>query len=882
MQSSTPLVGQRLGPYEILALLGVGGMGEVYRARDTVLGREVAIKILPELWLDDPDRRARVDREARVLASLNHPNIGGIFGIEASGPVRALVLELVEGDTLADRIAGAQGRGLEIADAVAVARQIADALEAAHDRGVVHRDLKPANIKITPQGRVKVLDFGLAKADDERGRGSELTHSPTQTIAGTRDGVLLGTAPYMSPEQARGKDVDKRTDIWAFGCVLYEMLTGRRAFDGRDTTEVLASVIRSEPDWRALPADTPPVLQTYLRRCLHKEPRGRIQDIGDMRLALEGAFDVPRTASGVTRGHRLKAASLAVAGVIAGAAIAVTWGRSLMQPASSAREMRLQVVMRPGADAYSFALSPDGASFAYVAPGDPADSRDRQVRLWLRSLASGEERLLAGTDGAEMPFWSPDSRSLGFFAGGSLKRLDIESGIVRTLARAPQPRRGAWHAGGTIVFGPASVGPLHRVSDTGGAVADATALLPGQSNHRWPVLIPGTRDFLLFALGDRDARLYRGSLDTTAVVRVPIDVDSEVAFVPPRDLLFGRQGALWTQRLNANGTGQDGEMSPIASAFLVEGSLTGLAALSASSVGSFAFRSASASRQLTWLDRSGREAGVIGAPDAAQLSIEDVSADGRTVSVSRNVNGNVDLWLMDRARGDVRRLTSDPAVDGASVFSPDGRRLVYMSDRKADVWNMYEVATDGTGAETPLLESGEQKNSMDWSLDGRYILYLSQSPKTGWDVWALPRFGDRQPISVATTPFNEVEARFSPDGRWVAFVSDEPGRPEVYVQPFPGPGAKRPISAGAGRTPRWRGDGAELFYRSLDDRLMAVSIDTRGPRIAASAPRTLFAIPWPFTRYYPAPDGQQFLFDGTVADPPPITVVLNWKPAANR
>ena len=871
----TSYVGHRFGSYEIVALLGVGGMGEVYRAEDTTLGRQVAIKLLPEFWLSDPDRHARFDREARLLASLNHPNIGSIYGVAESDGVRALVLELVEGDTLADRIAAAPG-GLPLDEVLTIGRQVAEALEAAHDRGIVHRDLKPANIKITPEGRVKVLDFGLAKALGAGETGSELSHSPTITVAGTRDGVLLGTAPYMSPEQARGKVVDKRADIWAFGCVLYEMLTGARAFDGRDVTEALASVIRGEPDWRALPADTPAALHTYLRRCLYKEQRERIRDIGDVRLALEGAFDVSPTAPAVRSGISFTTATLAVAVALAtGAGIATLMGRVGNQPAvTDAPELRLQVVTRPGSDAYSFALSPDGLSLAYVAPGDAAA---RPPQLWLRALERGEERALAGTEGAEFPFWSPDGQSVGFFAAGSLHRLDLASGIVRTLAPAPQPRRGAWHPDGTIVFGPASVGPLRRVSADGGTVTEATALLPGQSNHRWPVFIPGTRQFLLFALGTRDARLYRGSLDSTTVERVAIDVDSEVAFVSPTDILFARQGALWTQRLDADRRGAEGDMTPIASAFLMDGTTTGRSALSASATGSFVYRSADAAKQLTLLDRTGRETGVVGPADAAQMILEAVSPDGRTLALSRTVSGNADVWLMDRLRGEVRRITTHEAVDGASVFSPDSRRLVYMSDLRADVWDMYEIATDGTGEPRLLLESGEQKNSQDWSRDGRHILYMSQSPKTGWDVWALPLVGNRQPFSVATTAFNEFSARFSPDGRWVSFSADDSGRMEVYVQSFPARGPRMLVSAGEGRNARWRSDGRELFYLAPGNRMQTVEVDTSGPQIIVGVRRPLFEVPWPFGQFHPLPGGQQFLFDRTIGDPPPLTMVLNWK-----
>ena len=500
--------GGRFGTYEVTGLLGAGGMGLVYRARDTTLGRDVALKILPDRWLTNADRRARLEREARLLASLNHPNIGSIYGVHEAEPsggsglvVKALVLELVDGETLADRIAlqPASRRGLPIDEVVSYASQVIEALEAAHEGGIVHRDLKPANIKITPAGRVKVLDFGLARAMDGTGSGAQAMDSPTITADGTQAGVLLGTAPYMSPEQARGRTVDKRADIWAFGCVLYEMLTGSPAFTGDGVAEVLANVIKTEPDWSALPADTPAALRLCLQRCLQRDLRQRFHDIGDVRLAIEGAFGQSARDSGSMPHGRPSHARLAYAGwaialvAIAGALAIVAFAPRV--PADVA-ETRLELVTPSAADPLSLAISPDGRNVVFQAGQDPP-------KLWLRPLDSQEARPLAGTEGGQYPFWSPDSRSVGFTAGGALKRLDLASGLVRTLA-VRAFAGGTWSADGTILIG-SFIGPLHSVPADGGAVKEVTKLLGGQASHRWPQFLPDGRRFLLFSLGVPDA-----------------------------------------------------------------------------------------------------------------------------------------------------------------------------------------------------------------------------------------------------------------------------------------------------------------------------------------------------------------------------------------
>ena len=516
-QASALVPGERLGTYEITGLLGAGGMGLVYRAHDTTLGREVALKLLPDRWLADPDRRARFEREARLLASLNHPNIGSIYGVhegdpsQGSGlPVKALVLELVEGETLADRIAlqalpSASRRGLPVDEVVRIASQVIDALEAAHERGIVHRDLKPANIKITPEGRVKVLDFGLARAMGGTGSGPQIANSPTITVAGTHDGVLLGTAPYMSPEQARGRTVDKRTDIWAFGCVLYEMLTGAPAFTGDGVTEVLANVIKVEPDWTVLAADVPSALRLCLRRCLQKDLRQRFHDVADVRLAMEGAFEQPTRDHGSPPLDRSPRPRLAYTGwVIAVAAIAGAFAIVTFAPRTPADvpETRLEIVTPPAADPLSLAISPDGRSVVFQAGQDPP-------MLWLRPLDSLEARPLAGTDGGQYPFWSPDSRSVAFTTGGELKRIDLASGLVRTLARRSFAG-GTWSVDGTILIG-SVIGPLYSVQADDGTVKQATTLLERQTSHRWPQFLPDGR-FLFFTLGPPDVQgVYLGS-----------------------------------------------------------------------------------------------------------------------------------------------------------------------------------------------------------------------------------------------------------------------------------------------------------------------------------------------------------------------------------
>jgi Tol biopolymer transport system component len=870
---SGSLVGCQVGPYHVRELVGVGGMGEVYRAHDSTLGRDVALKILPDLWLADPERRGRFEREARVLASLNHPNIAAIYGVHDSVPdaVHALVLELVEGETLANRLSGREN--LPPDETMQIAVQIADALEAAHARGIVHRDLKPSNIKITPEGRVKVLDFGLARTlegGDER--NGAVASSPTVTVQHTQAGILLGTAPYMSPEQARGHTADRRSDIWAFGCVLYEMVTGRAAFAGADVTDVLANVLRADPDWSALPGSTPRALRLCLERCLQKDQRQRFHDIGDVRLALTGAFDLPEHTRPAHPARQMAWATWILVLLAAGgaAAIALASRRAASQP-----ETRLEIATPPAMDPMSIDISPDGRSVVVEAidAGVP--------RLWLRRLDVSEGKPLAGTDFATLPFWSHDGRSIGFFGVEGLKRIDLEQGFVRTLAPAPYARGGTWNRDGTIVFGATAMGPLHSVPAGGGSVTQVTDLLPGQTSHRWPHFLPDGRRFLLMALGRPDVRgLYLGSLDDRAVQKVA-DRDAAFGFMPPDVLLVERNGGVMARRLSADGLAVlEGEPIPVAPKLLVSPLMTGHWSLRTSAAGHLIHRVNAQRSQPVWLDRAGRQVGTVGEPDDSGMEIQDLSPDGRTVVVQRMVNGNSDMWAIDIDRGVLRRLSAEPGFDGMATFSSDGRRLAYMSDGATDVYDrLYVRSADGTGERALLADFGVSENHYpeDWSPDGRFILYSRENPKTQMDLFALPATGGR-PIVVAASEFSEAPARFSPDGRWVTYGSNETGVLHVFIRPFPGPGPSRQVSSSPGSfQPRWRRDGGEIFFIERD-RMMSVPVGRSSTKLEFGPPRALFTLPPDVTRLFePSVDGQRFLFMRTVTEASPITLIQNWK-----
>jgi eukaryotic-like serine/threonine-protein kinase len=868
--------GVRLGSYEVLAPLGAGGMGEVYRARDTRLQREVAVKVLPELFAADPDRLARFQREAQLLASLNHPNIGSIYGFEEAEDMRALVLELVEGPTLADKLR--QG-AIPIDEALPIARQVADALEAAHERGIIHRDLKPANIKLRPDRTVKVLDFGLAKALESHVR-TDPSASPTITSpAATQAGVVLGTAAYMAPEQAKGLDAGRTADVWAFGCVLYEMLAGRRPFDGESVSEVLAGVLKTDPDWRHLPAQTPASIRRLLRRCLEKEPRQRLQHIGDARLEIEEALASPAPDSSTPPGsfrrrERLALMSAAVVALAAGGML----GALFFRPAKPGAEVRLEIVTSPTTDVLSLAISPDGQKVVFAA------ASDGRPQLWLRRLDSSAARPLAGTDFGTLPFWSPDSRSIGFFADAKLKRTAIDGGSVHEVASAPGPMGGTWNGDGTILFAPFITGPIFQVSLKGGEPSALTAE-GEQLGHRFPQFLPDGRHFLYYVAGTPKANgVYLGAIDRSVNTRL-LEADAPAIYAASGHLMFVSQGTLLAQPFNATRLSVTGD--PIRVAEEVSGDAFG-APVSASAAGPIVYRTGSLAgqRQFVWVDRAGKELQKVGELGNAIAQSPDMSDDGRRLAIQRLVNGNVDIWWTETERWDFRRATTDPENDIHARFSPDGSRIIYAS-RKKGVYDLYERSLEQPDSERLVFASALSKRPMDWSSDGRFLLFRHTDSNTGTDILGLPLDGSARSMPIVKTDAEDTYAQFSPDGKWIVFESNKTGRPEVFVRAFPGPGAESQVSVRGGAQARWAPNGKELFYITLDGRLMSVQLKPSpdGQAIEAAAPVPLFTthVGGAIQRasgpqYLVAPDGKRFLMNTLAGEhPSPITVILNWK-----
>jgi serine/threonine protein kinase len=873
--------GTRIGQYEVTGLIGAGGMGEVYRAVDRTLGRSVAIKVLPETVGDDPDRIARLEREARILASLNHHHIATIHGLERSQGVSALVLELVEGPTLADRLIAGP---LPLDDALSIARQVAEALEAAHDQGIVHRDLKPANIKVTGDGVVKVLDFGLAKvaAEDVGPAGSM---APT---AMTSPGLVLGTLPYMSPEQAMGRDAERSTDVWAFACVLYEMLTGHRAVDGETPGEILASVLRAEPDWDRLPPETPVSIRRLLRRSLEKDPKQRLRDIRDARIEIRDALNRPSDttaplARSSSSGRRIAVlAAFAVSGTILGA-VAMTQ----LRPTAAQPELRLQIPSPPSRSA-SVAISPDGRQvvFAALSQGQPV--------LWLRALDALEPQPLRGTERVTSAFWAPDGRRIAFFADFRLKVLDLGNGTIRTLEpTVAAPLGGTWNSDDTILFAPNPGSPVFRISATGGDPVAVTRFEPSHRGHSSPAFLPDGRSFLFYVAGGVDRGVYAGRLDGTAPVRL-FDAEGPAVFASAGYLLFGRDGRLFAQRFDPARLVTAGEP------FVVAESLPPATTLSVSDSGAIAYRTAlndNGQRQFVWIDRRGTELDRVTYADAASLG-PALSPDGRRVAVFRFVNNNMDIWSYERARQAWDRVTVAAGDDISPVWSSDNTRLLFASRRTTaeagaattssmDLYSKVLRAAPGDG-EALLLSTPEPKFPTDWSRDGQFVLYNSLSVGGGMDLWALPMADNAQPREVVRTQFNERHGQFSPDGRWIAYQSDRSGRDEVYVRPFSDGGSDIPVSIDGGGQARWNPDGRELFFVAADDWLMSVPIRvTPTGMLEPAAPVRLFRTNVGTTapntnaiQYGVLPDGLSFLMNSVVGEVPtsPITVIINWDP----
>ena len=887
------LSGTRLGPYEFVAQIGAGGMGEVYRARDTRLQRDVALKILPAIFAADPARMARFEREARLLASLNHPHIAAIYGVEESDSCRALVMEFVEGPTLAERNAAGP---VPVDEALPMMKQVAEALEYAHDHGVIHRDLKPANIKVKADGTVKVLDFGLAKALEEEQVEADLRNSPTLSAVATMQGVILGTAGYMSPEQAKGKVVDRRADIWAFGVVLVKLLTGKALYTGETPAETLASVMMKDPGLEGLPPNTPPAIRNLLKRCLDKDPRQRLRDIGEARIiladVLSGAEPAEPTAAPSKARDRF---AWSVAAMALVAALALGAFAYFRRPPEDKQAIRFfvsppelwSVAQQPGPTGASpdpLAVSPDGRQIAFVAM-----SAEGSSLLFVRALDALMARPLSGTEGAARPFWSPDSRYLGFFAGGKLKKIDVSGGPPITLCDASSDRGGAWSRDGVIVFAPTGNSALQKVSASGGIPTAATSLGQGEGSHRRPFFLPDGRHFLYRAMGGvvgtgglgnvGGGPIYLASLDS-AERKLVLNADAQNVLYSQGHLIFVRETTLMAQPFDARRFVLTGDPFPIAEQVkTIATPQVGIFSASENGVLAYQTGTATADSQLVWFDRAGKRIGVLGDP-AAYADLE-LSPDQKRASVS--IPGQADrrdLWLYDVARGLRTRFTFGPAAGMSSIWSPDGNRLAFTSDRKGHL-DIYQKDSSGADTEEPLLEDGFDKVPMSWSPDGRMILYDTRGSSIGTSLGVLPLSGNQKPFPLLQSQTNKFEGRFSPDGRWLAYVSDESGRPEVYVAPFPGPGGRWQISTGGGAYPRWRRDGAEIFYLALDRKLMVAGVNSQGSRLDVGAVRPLFETRCAGgTRYCydVSADGQRFLIitapEQTASTP--ITVVVNW------
>ena len=863
--------GDTFGPYEVLEFIGAGGMGEVYQARDATLNRDVALKVLPEVFAADSDRLARFKREAQALASLNHPNIAAIYGLQQSERGQALVLELVDGPTLAHRIAVAP---IPVSEALTIAKQIADGLEAAHERGIVHRDLKPANIKLRPDGTVKILDFGLAKAVDPLDASSVAPDTPSvNSSVVTCPGVVFGTASYMSPEQARGKAVDRRTDIWSFGCVLYETLTGRQAFRGETIQDTLAAVLVSAPNWSLLPSDTPARVVRLLRRCLENDPDRRLTDIADARTEVAAAAGT--RPSDVLVGRAAVSTLAAFAAIVIAISVWNWWPLAAPTPTTPTvkrlliglpgRQPLARAASMPLGDGQaSLAISPDGTRVAYVL------EHDGIRQLYLHVLDQVEGAPIPGTAGAFGPFFSPDGQWVGFFAGNKLKKVAVSGGDPIDLTAAPNPYGGSWGTDGTILFAADEGRRPTTISESGG-VPRPVAVKDDRGSWTRPHLLPGGRAAVVAHL----AEVGLLSLDT-GEYRTLVENSGDGRYAPSGHLVFARAGALLAAPFDLERLVVSGPARVILEGIRMEGQLA-VAQAVFSRDGTLIYAPGGVANDATepvWVDRQGRTQPV-GMPPGSYRSFS-LSPDGRRIAIVIG-DPNNDVWVRDLARGSLTRLTSG-GNNVQPLWTPDGRHVVF-NERTGGGATPFWALADGSGEPDRVFKGDHRGGIVSFSPDGELVTFQNRSPDTGLDLWVRPLRGTGVPQLFLRTRFTEVGPKFSPDGRWISYVSDESGQYEVYVRPYPGPGGKWQISTQGGEEGVWSRDGKELFYRN-GNTWMAVAVSLK-PEFAAGIPRPLFEGPYVNVggvSYDVTADGQRFLLLKP-AEQSPVThlnVVLNW------
>lgn len=896
--------GAKLGPYQIESPLGAGGMGEVYRARDTRLDRTVAIKVLNSHLVANSELRARFEREAKIISQLQHPHICVLHDVGHDGDIDFLVMEYLEGQSLADRLI----RGpLPTAELLKTAIEIADALEKAHRAGVVHRDLKPGNVMLTKLG-AKLLDFGLAKplasgaSAGGRGSGSAsiLAGALTQTSPAASPasplstaGAVVGTVQYMSPEQVQGIEADVRSDIFSFGAMLFEMVTGKRAFEGKTQASLIGQILAVDPPSAStLRAEAPTGLDRVIRLCLCKDPDDRIQSAHDLKLQLQGiaeASPVTTQAAVAVRGRRpwllwVAAGALAIATI----AFALAYFQSPRAPQISVRSSILPpdkgTFQLTGTSAGPPALSPDGLRIVYVAK-----NADGKQMLWIRPLNSEIAQPMPGTEGGNYPFWSPDSRHIGFFAAAKLYKVDASGGTPELLCDAPIGRGGTWNASGTIVFNPEGGAGLSRISVAGGAPTPLTTLHDKETSHRWPDFLPDGNHFLYFAfgVGNADSAIYVGALDSKER-KLVLHNESNAIYVAPGYLLFVRDNKLMAQRFNLRSLALEGEVQPVADQVAVNANI-GRSILTASDNGELLYQQgkASSGSQLFWYDASGKQGDLL-LSETADYYQPVLSPDGSKLAFSLEINGVADIWVVDLARHTKTRLTFGPQYSAYPVWWPDGKSVVFCYGLTGNGESVFRQNADGTGNKEKLLETpGIAALPFSVSPDGRYIAYMRRDSRSGtsFDIWALPMFpdksGERKPFPLVATNFADVTPAFSPDGKWLAYANSETGRQEIYIQPFPTGAGRWQVSTDGGTRPTWRKDGKDLFFFSPDGQVMAVEVDQVGTSLRLGTPRALFkattvsAAEGPYTV---SADGKKFVVNTVLPQSvtEPLTLITNW------